>query len=180
MSHAPIQPLERAVRVELTNTGFAIQRLIHLATRANWNGRRDSNSRDEFGRLACFQLHHFRKNEWLGRGGQSRTVATSSQDSDANATPHPETLVRQVRLELTIPCLRGRCFDPIWLLTHGGTERTRTVIGLVDNQVPHLSATVPIKFWVGRRELNPHDPRSQCGALPLSYDPHERATRNRA
>lgn len=52
-------------------------------------------------------------------------------------------LVRQVRLELTIPCLRGRCLDPIWLLTHGGTERTRTVIGLVDNQVPHLSATVP-------------------------------------
>ena len=55
----------------------------------------------------------------------------------------PIELVRQVRLELTIPCLRGRCLDPIWLLTHGGTERTRTVIGLVDNQVPHLSATVP-------------------------------------
>src|SRR5712692_8635479 len=55
----------------------------------------------------------------------------------------PIYLVRQVRLELTIPCLRGRCLDPIWLLTHGGTERTRTVIGLVDNQVPHLSATVP-------------------------------------
>jgi hypothetical protein len=55
----------------------------------------------------------------------------------------PVELVRQVRLELTIPCLRGRCLDPIWLLTHGGTERTRTVIGLVDNQVPHLSATVP-------------------------------------
>src|SRR5689334_20094793 len=52
-------------------------------------------------------------------------------------------LVRQVRLELTIPCLRGRCLDPIWLLTHGGAERTRTVIGLVDNQVPHLSATAP-------------------------------------
>ena len=57
-------------------------------------------------------------------------------------TPKLE-LVRQVRLELTLPCLRGRCLDPIWLLTHGGTERTRTVIGLVDNQVPHLSATVP-------------------------------------
>ena len=84
----------------------------------------------------------------VGRGGQSRTVATSSQDSDANATPHPETLVRQVRLELTIPCLKGRCLDPIWLLTHGGTERTRTVIGLVDNQVPHLSATVPKFGWV--------------------------------
>ena len=80
-----------------------------------------------------------------GRGGQSRTVATSSQDSDADVTPHPEfeKLVRQVRLELTIPCLRGRCLDPIWLLTHGGTERTRTVIDLIDNQVPHLSATVP-------------------------------------
>ncbi len=52
-------------------------------------------------------------------------------------------MVRQVRLELTIPCLRGRCLDPIWLLTHGGTERTRTVIDLIDNQVPFLSATVP-------------------------------------
>jgi hypothetical protein len=55
----------------------------------------------------------------------------------------PVKLVRQVRLELTIPRLRGRCLDPIWLLTHGGTERTRTVIDLIDNQVPHLSATVP-------------------------------------
>jgi hypothetical protein len=26
-------------------------------------------------------------------------------------------LVRQVRFELTIPCLRGRCLDPLWLLT---------------------------------------------------------------
>src|SRR6266849_10778881 len=52
-------------------------------------------------------------------------------------------MVRQVRLELTIPCLRGRCLDPIRLLTHGGTERTRTVIDLIDNQAPHLSATVP-------------------------------------
>lgn len=42
------------------DTGFAIQRLGRLATRAIWNGRRDSNSRVEFGRLACFQLHHFR------------------------------------------------------------------------------------------------------------------------
>src|SRR6266705_3453159 len=110
-------------------------------------------------------------------------------------------MVRQVRLELTIPCLRGRCLDPIWLLTHGGTERTRTVIGLVDNQVPHLSATVPnivdfqlpiaylfVTFgicqseignqnskmiWVGRRELNPHKPQSQCGALPLELRPTE-------
>jgi hypothetical protein len=26
-----------------------------------WSGRRDSNSRSEFGRLACFQLHHSRE-----------------------------------------------------------------------------------------------------------------------
>lgn len=31
--------------------------------------------------------------------------------------PHSK-LVRQVRLELTIPCLRGRCLHPVWLLTH--------------------------------------------------------------
>ena len=67
----------------------------------------------------------------------------------------PIYLVRQVRLELTIPCLRGRCLDPIWLLTHGGTERTRTVIGLVDNQVPHLSATVPCKQLVARVGFEP-------------------------
>ena len=59
-------------------------------------------------------------------------------------------------------------------MMHGGTERTRTVIGLVDNQVPHLSATVPCN-WVGRRELNPQLPQSQCGALPLSYNPHKLA-----
>ena len=29
-------------------------------------------------------------NDALGRGGQSRTVTTSSQDSDACVTPHPE------------------------------------------------------------------------------------------
>ena len=70
----------------------------------------------------------------------------------------PKELVRQVRLELTIPCLRGRCLDPIWLLTHGGTERTRTVIGLIDNQVPHLSATVPIKDWQRVSDLNRRSP----------------------
>ena len=64
-------------------------------------------------------------------------------------------LVRQVRLELTIPCLRGRCLDPIWLLTHGGTERTRTVIGLIDNQVPHLSATVPSEKLAARVGFEP-------------------------
>jgi hypothetical protein len=67
--------MERAVRLELTNTGFAIQRLGRLATRATWNGRRDSNSRVEFGRLACFQLHHFRR---LGRRVMGEAPAPSS------------------------------------------------------------------------------------------------------
>src|SRR5688572_31171199 len=122
--------------------------------RMNWSGRTELNCLHEFPGLGC---SHYTT---------------------------PRNLVRQVRLELTIPCLRGRCLDPIWLLTHGGTERTRTVIGLVDNQVPHLSATVPYRLgnadfrmrigvlsmldwqnqsgiripksnWVGRRESNP-------------------------
>ncbi len=51
---------------------------------------------------------------------------------------------------------------------NGGTERTRTVMGLIDNQVPNPSATVPCEnFWVGRRDLNPNEPQSQCGALPV-------------
>src|SRR5688572_12761770 len=49
------------------DTGFAIRRLSRLATRASWYGRRDSNSRIEFGRLACFRLHHFRMREWNSR-----------------------------------------------------------------------------------------------------------------
>lgn len=63
------------MRLELTSTGFAIRRLSRLATRASWNGRRDSNSRVEFGRLACFQLHHFRR---LGRRLAVRPPAPSS------------------------------------------------------------------------------------------------------
>ena len=178
------------MRVELTNTGFAIQCLIHLATRANWNGRRDSNSRDEFGRLACFQLHHFRidQESWCGdtfnvasyriRTGVSALATPCRTQLDQRCemvgedrvelSPRvPRTrmltlhhtpklkLVRQVRLELTLPCLRGRCLDPIWLLTHGGTERTRTVIGLIDNQVPHPSATVPCENLGGSKGLEP-------------------------
>ena len=47
---------------------------------------------------------------------------------------------RPALIHLSYPTLNGA------LLTPGGTERTRTVIGLVDNQVPHLSATVPFKL----------------------------------
>ena len=135
--------VERAVRLELTNTGFAIRRLSRLATRANWNGRRDSNSRVEFGRLACFQLHHFR-------------------------------MVGEDRIELSPRVPRTRMLTlhhtPIQI---GGTERTRTVIGLIDNQVPNPSATVPCeKIWVGRRDLNPHLPHSQCGALLVEATTH--------
>jgi hypothetical protein len=38
------------------------------------------------------------------------------------------------------------CWSATDLQERGGTERTRTVIVLVDNQVPHLSATIP-KNW---------------------------------
>ena len=39
------------------------------------------------------------------------------EDSTIRNPKSEMVLVRQVRLELTIPCLRGRCLDPIWLLT---------------------------------------------------------------
>ena len=38
-----------------------LSRRVGILTGCRWSGRRDSNSRDEFGRLACFQLHHSRK-----------------------------------------------------------------------------------------------------------------------
>ena len=125
--------LERAVRLELTNTGFAIQRLSHLATRAVgaeeeirtlessledshvssyitsawdasqgdprflWWGenRLQQNGasyriRTGVSALATPCLEPTGPTMRNGRGGQSRTVTTSSQDSDANVTPHPE------------------------------------------------------------------------------------------
>src|SRR5215470_832990 len=53
----------------------------------------------------------------------------------------------------------GRASDRV-----GGTERTRTVIGLIDNQVPHLSATVPNKFGV-TCGVEPSSLHSQCSVL---------------
>src|SRR5258707_6245398 len=131
-----------------------------------WSGRTEWNCHHEFPGLGC--LRYTTPRNESGAPGETRTHN---------------------------PCLRGRCLDPIWLLTHGGTERTRTVIDLIDNQVPHLSATVPKiadfqsarleqsgssriepisienrkskMIWVGRRDSNPHGPQSQCGALPI-------------
>lgn len=40
----------------------------------------------------------------------------------------------------------------------GGTERTRTVIDLIDNQVPHLSATVPVRDWQRVSDSNRRSP----------------------
>jgi hypothetical protein len=37
----------------------------------------------------------------------------------------------------------------------GGTERTRTVIDLIDNQAPHLSATVPCEKLAARFGFEP-------------------------
>src|ERR1044071_10459214 len=94
-----IVSLERAVRLELTNTGFAIRRLSRLATRAmNWNGRRDSNSRVEFGRLACFQLHHFRG---CGPGRPAVVVGVRSWNSWQDLNPqHRRSKRRALPIEL--------------------------------------------------------------------------------
>ena len=44
---------------------------VHLRLLYVWSGRRDSNSRSEFGRLTCCQLHHFREDG--GTPGRTRT-----------------------------------------------------------------------------------------------------------
>lgn len=133
---------EHAVRLELTIPDLQSGALATWRRAQNWNGRRDSNSRLEFGRLACFQLHHFR-------------------------------MVGEDRVELSPRVPRTRMLTLHHTPKNGGTERTRTVIGLIDNQVPHLSATVPCeKFgWVeGSRTLTS---RSHSAVLcHLSYDPH--------
>ena len=188
------------MRLELTNTGFAIRRLSRLATRADlerkerfelskrvWKthmlpatslprrfgtpGRTRTRNLDVRS-VALFQLSYRSKKHCrllicdcrfdsalkdqseIGNWNLAMNVVVGEDRVELSprvprtrmlALHHtPIELVRQVRLELTIPCLRGRCLDPIWLLTHGGTERTRTVIDLIDNQVPHLSATVPL------------------------------------
>src|SRR5258705_3754930 len=83
-----------------------------------WSGRTEWNCHHEFPGLGC--LRYTTPRNESGAPGETRTHN---------------------------PCLRGRCLDPIWLLTRGGTERTRTVIDLIDNKVPHLSATVPREKW---------------------------------
>ena len=48
----------------------------------------------------------------FGRGGQSRTVTTSAQDSDACVTPHPEFLVIENEGERLGEELKVRLFSP--------------------------------------------------------------------
>lgn len=73
-------------------------------------------------------------------------------------TPCPDLkLVRQARVELALPWLRVKCFNQFsyWrIYEFGGMERTRTVIVLLDKQIPHLSDTMPCKVWQRVSDLN--------------------------
>ena len=55
-------------------------------------------------------------------------------------------MVGEDRVELSPRVPKTRMLALHHTPMNGGTERTRTVIGLVDNQVPHLSATVPCEL----------------------------------
>ena len=116
--------MERAVRLELTipdlqSGALAAWRRAQVGTEGEIRTL-ESSLEDSHVSSYITSASLMKRN---GRGGQNRTVATSAQDSDASVTPHPDLKTR-------------------------GTERTRTVIGLVDNQVPHLSATAPnISNW---------------------------------
>ena len=150
-----ISQLERAVRLELTYIGFAIRCLSRLATRAvNWNGRRDSNSRVEFGRLACFQLHHFRVGRESGRpafvGGVStlktkmehRTgfepVSQHWQRRVLNQLDQRCEMVGEDRVELSprVPRTRMRTLHHTPKFRIGAPGETRTHTPLLKRQVP--------------------------------------------
>ena len=108
------------MRLELTNTGFAIQRLSHLATRANF-----------------------------GTEGEIRTLESSLEDSHVSSyITSANILVGEDRVELSPRVPRTRMLT-LHHTPNGGTERTRTVISLIDNQVPHPSATVPCEKILG-------------------------------
>jgi hypothetical protein len=65
-------------------------------------------------------------------------------------------MVGEDRIELSprVPKTRMLSLHHTPIHKNGGTERTRTVIGLVDDQVPHLSATVPNLGGSKRLELS--------------------------
>ena len=143
------------MRLELTNTGFAIRRLGRLATRANWNGRRDSNSRIEFGRLACFQIHHFRERRELRQLApwlwgeilfRMRRLTTCATFGTPGRTRTRNLDVRSVALfQLSYRSVKG----------FGASYRIRTGVSAL--ATPCLEPTGPtMRIWSGRTELNCH------------------------
>ena len=64
-----------------------------------WSGRRDSNSRSEFGRLVCFQLHHFRKGFRIANFGlrickRACTNPVAIEVNCREAKPNPQFAIR--------------------------------------------------------------------------------------
>ena len=88
-----------------------------------------------------------------GTEGEIRTLESSLEDSHVSSYITSACVTRIVgedRVELSPRVPGTRMLTLHHTPSYGGTERTRTVIGLIDNQVPHPSATVPCeKFgWV--------------------------------
>ena len=84
-----------------------------------WSGERDSNSRSEFGRLACFQLHHPREFDLGAPGGirthnlDVRSVAPIQLSFGSSLLPTPPAraccrVVREDRIELSPRVSRTR------------------------------------------------------------------------
>ena len=64
------------------------------------------------------------------------------------------TPVGQTSLSVHSLIEKGQAGMPV--LHFGGTGRTRTLIVLVDNQVPHLSATAPLGFRIADFRIRIH------------------------
>ena len=118
----------------------------------------------------------------IGAPGETRThnpllkrqVPSSNLATDANHFRLPtadfqlgRVLAGLTRLELAISASTVQRFDPTKL------QPRHQAIATVTNRHGNRKSAM---LWVGRRDLNPQMPQSQCGALPFELRPTEGAT----
>lgn len=125
--------MERAVRLELTSTGFAIRRLSHLATRANlnWSIVPDSNR--------CLS--------------DGNAVSLTDWTNDANRIGAPgETRTHNPLLKRQVPS-SNLATDACTMVR---VERFELVTRLILSQPPLPIGLHAQSIWYSRRDSNPH------------------------
>ena len=121
----------------------------------NGSERRDSNSRPRaWHARALASLSYVRM---IGRSGETLTHVVSLPGRVPHSLGYTPSKIGAPRGSRTLcPLFKRQVLSPLSLRRAGsGTGRTRTVIDLVDNQVPHLSATVPSGDLAARTGFEP-------------------------